>query len=109
GPDRARVFTRAGRMLAFTTLGFGSAPLGNYPRPLSEADCDATLEVAWDGGMRYFDTERFYGFGLSENRVGHRPFRSHGLPPGGEPGAGICFTGIDPLKDGEVPWSHGSA
>jgi D-threo-aldose 1-dehydrogenase len=51
-------------------MGFGSAPLGNYLRPLSEADCDATLQAAWEAGMRYFDTAPFYGFGLSEQRVG---------------------------------------
>lgn len=62
--------TRGGRKIPFTLLGFGSAPLGNYLRPLSEADCDATLEAAWDSGMRYFDTAPFYGFGLSETRVG---------------------------------------
>ena len=66
-----RVFTtRSGNKLSFTTLGFGSAPLGNYLRPLSEEDCDATLEAAWESGMRYFDTAPLYGLGLSEMRVG---------------------------------------
>lgn len=51
-------------------MGFGSAPLGNYLRALSEKDCDATLQAAWDAGMRYFDTAPFYGFGLSEMRIG---------------------------------------
>jgi D-threo-aldose 1-dehydrogenase len=62
--------TRAGRTLKFTTMGFGSAPLGNYLRPLSEEDCDRTLAAAWDGGMRYYDTAPLYGLGLSEVRVG---------------------------------------
>jgi len=62
--------TNAGATLEFTTLGFGSAPLGNYLRPLNEADCDATLDAAWDAGLRYFDTAPFYGLGLSEARVG---------------------------------------
>jgi len=66
-----RIFaTRGGRKLSFTTLGFGSAPLGNYLRPLKEEDCDATLAAAWDSGMRYFDTAPLYGLGLSEMRVG---------------------------------------
>ena len=75
-PDSPHVFsirnfiTRRGREIPFTTMGFGSAPLGNYLRPLSEDDCDATLEAAWDAGMRYFDTAPFYGFGLSEQRIG---------------------------------------
>jgi D-threo-aldose 1-dehydrogenase len=71
GTSTVRTFvSRAGREIAFTAVGFGSAPLGNYLRPLSEADCDATLQAAWDAGMRYFDTAPFYGFGLSEQRIG---------------------------------------
>jgi D-threo-aldose 1-dehydrogenase len=71
-PDPAhRTFkTNGGRSIEFTTLGFGSGPLGNYLRPLSEEDCDATLATAWDSGMRYFDTAPLYGLGLSEQRVG---------------------------------------
>jgi D-threo-aldose 1-dehydrogenase len=68
--DPRRFVTRAGNALDFTAMGFGSAPLGNYLRPLSEEDCDRTLSAAWDCGMRYFDTAPFYGLGLSERRVG---------------------------------------
>jgi D-threo-aldose 1-dehydrogenase len=71
GASAVRNFvTRQGREIPFTALGFGSAPLGNYLRPLSEEDCDATLQAAWDAEMRYFDTAPFYGFGLSEQRIG---------------------------------------
>ena len=70
GSRRRPFVTRAGRKLDFTSLGFGSAPLGNYLRPLSEYDCDATVNTAWDLGMRYFDTAPFYGLSLSELRVG---------------------------------------
>lgn len=68
--DRRRFRTRAGKELNFTAMGFGSAPLGNYLRPLSEEDCDRTVAAAWDSGMRYFDTAPLYGLGLSEMRVG---------------------------------------
>ena len=68
--DRRPFVTRGGKELAFTAMGFGSAPLGNYLRPLSEEDCDRTLSAAWESGMRYFDTAPFYGLGLSEVRVG---------------------------------------
>ena len=68
--DRRRFVTRAGKELSFTALGFGSAPLGNYLRPLSEEDCDRTVSAAWDSGVRYFDTAPLYGLGLSEMRVG---------------------------------------
>jgi D-threo-aldose 1-dehydrogenase len=62
--------TRLGRTLSFTTLGFGSAPLGNFPQALSESDCDATVSAAWRSGIRYFDTAPFYGLSLAERRVG---------------------------------------
>jgi len=65
-----RFTTRAGRRLSFTALGFGSAPLGNYLRPLGEEECDAILAAAWTSGLRYFDTAPLYGLGLSETRVG---------------------------------------
>jgi D-threo-aldose 1-dehydrogenase len=76
--NQQRTFvTRGGKSLTFTALGFGSAPLGNYLRPLSEEDCDATLATAWDSGMRYFDTAPLYGLGLSEVRVGRMLQQQH--------------------------------
>jgi len=62
--------TRKGRKLVFTTLGFGSAPLGNFLRSFTEEECDATVSAAWDAGLRYYDTAPLYGLGLSEARVG---------------------------------------
>lgn len=57
--------------LDFTTLGFGAAPLGNLYRAISEAEAQAVLQAAWDGGLRYFDTAPQYGLGLSETRLNH--------------------------------------
>ncbi len=54
----------------FTQLGFGSAPLGNLYKAISDAEADATLNTAWDSGVRYFDTAPQYGLGLSERRIG---------------------------------------
>lgn len=51
-------------------FGFGASGLGNLGRALSEAECRTTLEAAWDGGFRYFDTSPLYGHGLSELRLG---------------------------------------
>ncbi|WP_085524409.1 aldo/keto reductase [Tuberibacillus sp. Marseille-P3662] len=51
-------------------LGFGTAPLGNMYRDVSEEEARATIEAAWDQGIRYFDTAPFYGAGLSEIRLG---------------------------------------
>ncbi|MEW9806530.1 aldo/keto reductase [Mesorhizobium marinum] len=55
--------------LTFTELGFGTAPLGNLYRPVSDADAQATLDAAWDAGVRYYDTAPLYGLGLSEARL----------------------------------------
>ncbi|MEU8359913.1 aldo/keto reductase [Nonomuraea sp. NPDC048882] len=51
-------------------LGFGSAPLGNMYRAIPEDEALATVETAWNEGIRYFDTAPFYGAGLSEMRLG---------------------------------------
>jgi len=55
--------------LTFTELGFGSAPLGNLYRAISDAEADGILARAWDAGIRYFDTAPLYGLGLSETRL----------------------------------------
>nr|WP_094096265.1 aldo/keto reductase [Paenibacillus physcomitrellae] len=51
-------------------LGFGTAPLGNMYRNISEEEASATVEAAWDSGIRYFDSAPFYGAGLAEMRLG---------------------------------------
>lgn len=56
--------------LDFTELGFGTAPLGNLFRAISDDQADAILDRAWSSGVRYFDTAPLYGFGLSEIRLG---------------------------------------
>jgi D-threo-aldose 1-dehydrogenase len=62
--------TPHGRSLSFSALGFGTAPLGNMGRVLSEAEADAVLTAAWTSCVRYVDTAPLYGHGLSEARVG---------------------------------------
>jgi len=51
-------------------LGFGTAPLGNMFREIPEAEAQATVEAAWNSGIRYFDNAPFYGAGLAEIRMG---------------------------------------
>ena len=51
-------------------LGFGAAPLGNMFRDIPEAEALATVEAAWNDGIRYFDNAPFYGAGLAEIRQG---------------------------------------
>ena len=55
--------------LTFTEHGFGTAPLGNLYRAISDDEADAILAMAWDSGLRYFDTAPLYGLGLSETRL----------------------------------------
>jgi D-threo-aldose 1-dehydrogenase len=56
-------------------LGFGTAPLGNMFREVPADQAIATLQAAWDEGVRCFDTAPFYGAGLAELRLGE--FLSH--------------------------------
>ncbi|WP_241241779.1 aldo/keto reductase [Sphingobium algorifonticola] len=56
--------------LALPALGFGAASIGNLYRPVSDAEAEATVLAALDAGMTYIDTAPYYGFGLSERRVG---------------------------------------
>ena len=53
-----------------TKLGFGAAPLGNMFRAIPEEEALATVEAAWNDGIRYFDNAPFYGAGLAEIRMG---------------------------------------
>ena len=56
--------------LEVCTLGFGGAGIGNLYRVLDEQDAVDAAQVAYASGVRYFDTAPFYGFGLSELRLG---------------------------------------
>jgi D-threo-aldose 1-dehydrogenase len=51
-------------------LGFGAAPLGNMFRAIPEEEALATVEAAWNEGIRYYDNAPFYGAGLAELRMG---------------------------------------
>ncbi len=55
--------------VTLTELGFGTAPLGNLYKAISDAEADAILDLAWKGGVRYYDTAPLYGFGLAETRL----------------------------------------
>ncbi|MFC8454459.1 aldo/keto reductase [Kitasatospora sp. NPDC057223] len=51
-------------------IGFGTAPLGNMFRAIPDEEAVATVQAAWDQGIRYFDTAPLYGAGLAEIRLG---------------------------------------
>jgi D-threo-aldose 1-dehydrogenase len=56
--------------LQLTTLGFGAAPIAGLYRAVDQKTARATIDAAWEGGIRYFDTAPHYGLGLSERRLG---------------------------------------
>src|SRR6185503_7845421 len=64
------IATMALKDVLTTKLGFGAAPLGNMFRDIPEAEALATVEAAWNDGIRYFDNAPFYGAGLAELRMG---------------------------------------
>ena len=53
-----------------TELSFGAAGIGNLFTAISEQQAADTVDAAWDGGIRSFDTAPHYGLGLSERRLG---------------------------------------
>ena len=67
---KTRAWDRLGNGgLTFTELGFGTAPIANLYRAISDEDAHAVLTAAWNAGVRYFDTAPLYGLGLSETRL----------------------------------------
>jgi D-threo-aldose 1-dehydrogenase len=56
--------------MEITRLGLGCAQLGGLYEAMTEADAHALVDAAWDLGIRYFDTAPYYGFTLSEHRLG---------------------------------------
>ena len=64
--------TRLGTTRAeVSRLGFGAAALGNLFTEVTDTNAHEALEQAWLQGIRYFDTAPYYGYGLSERRVGN--------------------------------------
>src|SRR5215470_19233040 len=56
--------------LEVTELGLGGAPIGGFRATISDAEAIKLTDAAYDGGVRYFDTSPFYGYGRSELRMG---------------------------------------
>lgn len=92
---------RIGRTaLDVTEIGLGGASIAGLFRACPRDVAMATLEAAWNAGIRYFDTAPFYGFGLSERRLGDflrdRPR-----------GSWVLSTKVGrllrPVPDGQVP------
>nr|WP_308788932.1 aldo/keto reductase [Telluria aromaticivorans] len=58
------------RYRPITHLGLGGTGLGDMYHATSDEAAHATVDAAWDAGIRYFDTAPHYGTGLSEHRFG---------------------------------------
>jgi D-threo-aldose 1-dehydrogenase len=56
--------------LEVTELGLGGAPMGGFRATISDAEAMKLTDAAYEGGVRYFDTSPFYGYGRSELRMG---------------------------------------
>ena len=97
-------------MAAVAALGLGCAPIGNLFAGVTDDDALATVDAAWDAGIRYFDTAPLYGHGVSERRVGRalsaRPHRDYVLStkvgrvlrPAGTKRAPTIFTDVGDLE-----------
>jgi D-threo-aldose 1-dehydrogenase len=67
-------FTRrrlGGTSVLTSALGFGGAPIGGFRFALSDQQGAEALGGAFDGGIRYFDTSPYYGYGRSELLFGY--------------------------------------
>ncbi|WP_151479613.1 aldo/keto reductase [Streptomyces albicerus] len=56
--------------LPVSRLGLGLASLGGLFEPVPEEQAAATLDTAWELGIRLYDTAPVYGYGRSETRTG---------------------------------------
>jgi D-threo-aldose 1-dehydrogenase len=65
--------------LRVSELGLGTAALGNLYERVSDQDAQAIIAEALDHGVAYIDTAPYYGFGLSERRVGDALRERHGI------------------------------
>jgi len=53
-----------------TRLGLGAASIGGLFRSVDPDEAAATIDRAWELGIRYFDVAPLYGYGTGERRLG---------------------------------------
>jgi len=54
-----------------SAIGFGGAPIGNLFEKLEDPNCYKILENCYNSRINLCDTSPFYGYGLSEHRLGN--------------------------------------
>lgn len=67
--DSRRLLPRA--PVAVPTLGFGASAIGNLYTAVGDEVAEGAVQEAYRLGIRFFDTAPYYGYGLSEQRLGH--------------------------------------
>jgi D-threo-aldose 1-dehydrogenase len=58
-------------------FAMGGVPLGNEFEFVTDDDAYATIEAAWNAGVRYYDMAPWYGLGLAERRYGNFLHNKH--------------------------------
>jgi D-threo-aldose 1-dehydrogenase len=61
---------RNGEALAFSVVGLGTGPLGDFYELLDERTAINTVEQGLASGLKVFDSSPHYGNGLAESRMG---------------------------------------
>lgn len=56
--------------LSVPVFGLGCAQLGGLFKAMPAAQAAELVQAAWDEGVRFFDTAPYYGYTLSERRLG---------------------------------------
>jgi aryl-alcohol dehydrogenase-like predicted oxidoreductase len=75
----------------------GPCPIGGLFTPVDAPAAQATLETAWSGGVRAFDTAPHYGAGLSDrwsgwSIAGQATCHDKGFPPTPQSRPGTAST-----------------
>src|ERR1700728_2181451 len=58
-------------------FAMGGVPLGNEFEYVTDDEAYATIEAAWNAGVRYYDMAPWYGLGLAERRYGNFLHNKH--------------------------------
>lgn len=67
--SETRKLPRSG--IELSAMGLGCAQLGGLYQAMSDDEAQNIVDAAWQAGIRYFDTAPYYGYTLSERRLGN--------------------------------------
>ena len=69
-PSAAAIVQLGRTDVSVTRIGLGLSPIAHLPGVAGDRLAQATIDRAWDLGLRLYDTAPRYGFGESERRAG---------------------------------------